>query len=367
MSFYRPSITGADFDFAYSIPLTDATFGTTAVGFNTFQPSTKLEEINNIVANWLSIVNLDNLPRVFSVFSYDTQGKLLMRREVEVPSFGRADIDGGHGIAGPNVVGFHKIVPLTLTSEYIAQITRFGGDAPAGFASSGFKFAVPLSSKLGQSDPIFMPISNKFDQANWIEVVNILDKEVGASINYYSQSGEILESIDAVIKPNSQLHFNASTALPVASSGFAVVVPFEPYSIVAQSMGYMKEPNTGSITSVYGSQARRALPCAQSGSYNLFLGMENWLLVANTTNVSVEATVLFSGPNSVAEKSIVLTPKGTTLIQIHDNPSLKTTPDSYGLISVYPKDSSVRLFSEVLRLRYKANGNPDFSVPVPVR
>jgi hypothetical protein len=166
MSYYRQSSDKTGFDFAYSIPLTDATFGTTAVSFNTFQPSTKLSEVNNLVANWLSIVNLDEVPRTFSVFTYNTTGTLIMRREIEVPSFGRGDIDGGHGVAGPNVVGYHKIIPVTATSEYIAQITRYGGDSPAGHAYSKFKFAVPLSSKLGQSDPIYVPISNKFGQAN---------------------------------------------------------------------------------------------------------------------------------------------------------------------------------------------------------
>ncbi len=367
MSYYRPSTDGAGYDFAYSIPLTDATFGTTAVGFNTFQPSMKPNEVNNQVANWLSIVNLDSAARVFTIMSYNTAGTLIMRREIEVPSFGRADVDGGHGIAGPNVVGYHKVIPKNVSSEYIAQLTRFGGDAPAGFAPSKFKFAVPLSSKLGQSDPIYIPISRKFGETNWIEVVNILDKEVGASINYYAKSGALLESVDARIAPNAQLHFNATEALSAGDIGYATVVPFEPFSIIATSMGYLREAATGSVTSIYGSQARRAMPCAQSGSYNLYLGMENWLLVANSTNNTVEAKVVFSGPNTVAEKVLLLSPRSSSYIQIHGNAELKTAPDTYGLIAVYPKDPTVRLFSEVIRVKYRANGNPDFSMPVPVR
>ena len=367
MSFYRPSSDRTGFDFAFSIPLMEATFGTTAVSFNTFQPSNKPEEFKNQVANWLSIVNLDSVPRNFTVFTYNNVGTLIMRREIEVPSFGRADVDGGHGLVGPNVVGFHKIVPAVVTAEYIAQLSRFGGDSPAGFAPSKFKFAVPLSSKLGQSDPIYMPISNKFGESNWIEVVNILDKEVGASVNYYSKSGQLLESVDARIAPNAQIHFNASAALPTGDNGYAVVVPFEPFSIVAQSMGYLRESATGSVTAVYGSQGRRVVPCAQSGSYNLFLNMQNWLVVANPTNSTVEATVLFAGPTSSAEKAIVLAPRALVTIPIHGNAELKTQPDTYGLVTVYPKDPSLRLYSEVLRLRYRANGNPDFAVPVPVR
>ncbi len=367
MSFYRPTAGLSSFDYAYSIPLSDASFGTTAISFNTFQPSQKPSEVNNLVANWLSIVNLDPSAQKYNVFSYDMTGKLVLRREIEVPSFGRADVDGGHDLAGPNVVGYHKIVPFNVTAEYIAQITRFGGDAPAGFASSSYKFAFPLLSKLGASDPIFVPVSNKFGESNWVEVVNILDKEVQATINYYSTDGKLLESADALIPANAQLHFNATAELPTGATGYASIVPGTPYSITAQSIGYLRETSSGSVTSVYASQARRAVPCVQSGAYNLYLDMQNWLLVANTTNDTLKATVKITGPSLSSNKVITLAPRASVYLPIHANTELGTKPDTYGLIAVYPEDSAVRLFSEVMRLRYKSDGSPDFSMPVPVR
>jgi hypothetical protein len=367
MSFYRPTTGLTSYDYAYSIPLADANFGTTAISFNTFQPSQKPSELNNLVANWLSIVNLDSATQKYSVFTYDMSGKLILRRELEIPSFGRADVDGGHGLAGPNVVGYHKVIPYNVTAEYIAQITRFGGNAAAGFAPSAYKFAFPLSAKLGASDPIYVPISNKFGESNWIEVVNILDQTVQAAINYYSIDGRLLESADAYIPGNAQIHFNASAQLASGETGYAVVVPSTPYSIVAQSMGYLREQATGSVTSVYGSQARRAVPCVQSGAYNLYLNMQNWLLVANTTNDTIKAVVKFTGPNLASQKSLTLAPRASVYLPIHGNTEIGAKADTYGLIAVYPEDSSLRLFSEVMRLKYKADGSPDFSMPVPVR
>lgn len=367
MSFYRPTTGASSYDYAYSIPLADANFGTTAVSFNTFQPSQMASEANNLVANWLSIVNLDASAQRYTVFSYDMVGKLILRRELEIPSFGRADVDGGHDLAGPNVVGYHKVVPFNVTAEYIAQITRFGGNAPAGFAPSAYKFAFPLSAKLGASDPIFVPVSSKFGESNWIEVVNILDREVKASINYYSTDGRLLESVDANIAANAQMHFNASAQLPAGATGYASVVPVTPYSIVAQSMGYLRNTTSGSVTSVYGSQARRAVPCVQSGAYNLYLDMQNWLLVANPTNSSINAVVKFTGPSLASVKALTLAAKSSVYIPLHGNTEIGTKPNTYGLIAVYPEDPSQRLFSEVMRLKYKADGSPDFSMPVPVR
>jgi hypothetical protein len=132
-------------------------------------------------------------------------------------------------------------------------------------------------------------------------------------------------------------------------------------------MGYLREQATGSVTSVYGSQARRAVPCVQSGAYNLYLNMQNWLLVANTTNDTIKAVVKFTGPNLASQKSLTLAPRASVYLPIHGNTEIGAKADTYGLIAVYPEDSSLRLFSEVMRLKYKADGSPDFSMPVPVR
>jgi len=290
-----------------------------------------------------------------------------MRREVNVLPFGRADIDGGHSLAGPDTVGYHKVIPSDITAEYIALVTRFGGDAPLGFAPSEFKFAFPLSARLGQSDPIFLSISRKFNETNWIEVVNILDSSVMATINYYAADGRILESVDAMIPANAQMHFNASERLPENGTGFAMIIPRVQRSIIAQSMGYLREVSSGSVTSVYGAQARRAVPCVQSGSYNLFLGMENWLLLGNPTNETVETLLKLTGPGMDQEKTILLPPKSSQFLPIHDGTQYGTSSDTYGLLAIYPKDPSVRLFAQVLRLRFRADNSTDFSAPLPVR
>lgn len=367
MMYYRPSQDGLGYDFAYGMPLEDPRFGITAVGFNTYQPSMNPSERNNVVANWLSIVNLSSSEKSYTINSYNFGGELIMRRFIRVPGFGRLDVDGGHDIAGPDTVGYHKVIPDDVSSEYISMVTRFGGNAPQGFAPSEFKFAFPLSASLGQSDPIFLPISRKFDENNWIEVVNILDTSVSAIINYYSDNGSVLESLNAIIPANAQMHFNASASLKVGGSGFAMIVPQTPRSIIAQSMGYLREEVSGSVTSVYGAQARRAIPCVQSGSYNLFLGMENWLLVGNPTNEFVSAKLRLSGPGNITEKTLILSPKSSKLLPIHNSIEFSTRKDTYGLLALYPDEPSIRLFSQMMRVRFKDPKTPDFSVPLPVR
>lgn len=177
----------------------------------------------------------------------------------------------------------------------------------------------------------------------------------------------MLESLDASLNPHAQIHFNASNYLGNLESGYVAIVPREPYSIIAQSMGYLREPTSGGITAVYGSQARRALPCVPSGSYNLFLGMQNYLLVGNTTNETVEAIIQLTGPNLMTEKSITLAPRASVSLPIHDPAQFGARANTYGLIAVRGRNTSTRLFAEVMRVRYRTNGAPDFAAPTPVR
>lgn len=367
MMYYRAAPEGGGFDFVFGFPFTDASFGTTAVSFNTFQPSMKPDEMNNVVANWLAIVNLDSRPQVFTIDTYNQVGYLILRRVIEVPAFGRFDIDGGHGIAGPSVVGVHIIRPQNITAEYIAQLSRFGGDTPAGYAPSKYRFALPLVAKLGQSDPIYAPISNKFGEMNWLEVVNILDRPAAVAVNLFSHSGQLIESIDATLEPHAQVHLDAASYLPPDDTGYAEIIPREPYSVIAQSMGYLRERTSGSVRSIYGAQARRALPCYVSGSYNLFLNMQNWLTLANPSNESITATLLLTGPNINSEKTYQLGPRASVHLPLHDPAAFGLRADTYGQIIVKGNATNTRLFAEVMRLRYRNDGLPDFATIIPVR
>ncbi|MCB0324954.1 MAG: hypothetical protein KDD69_15330 [Bdellovibrionales bacterium] len=367
MTYYRQAGSGSGYDFVYAVPLEEARYGTTAVSFNTFQPSHKPDERENLVANWLTIINLDQSPQSFIIWTYNQTGELLLRREIEVPAFGRADIDGGHDLAGPSVVGMHKIVPLNISVRYLAQLTRFGGDVPAGFFPSQYRFAFPLVAKHGSSESVYAPISNRLQEFNWLEVVNITDQEVRVGISLHSASGTLLESIDATLAPNSQTHIDAAALLPPGEVGYAMVKPEAPKSIIAQSMVYFRDLASGSVTSLYGSQARPLSSCAQSGSFNLFLGMENWLTVANASLEPLDVVVSLSGATVSSNTPYTIPAQGALSLPLHDGGVFGTTPNTYGLVTIRGGKPGIGFFGEVLRLGKDAEGRVDFSAPTAVR
>lgn len=68
VSYYRPSTqsenafsgtSGERFDFVFSTPLTQGLSGTSSVVFNTHQPSLHPADQENLVANWLTLVNIN--------------------------------------------------------------------------------------------------------------------------------------------------------------------------------------------------------------------------------------------------------------------------------------------------------------------
>ena len=368
MMYYRTNAgTGpGGYDFVFGYPLADAMSGRTAVSFNTHQPSFKEDERENVVANWLNIVNLDSAPQEFRIETYNQQGEMIMRRVVEVPAFGRVDMDGGHDLAGPSVVGTHIIIPENIRAKYIAQLTRFGGNAPAGFAPSEYKFAFPLVASYPMSDSIFTSISNTYGEFNWLEIVNTRGEAVHVAINMLNEDGQLLESVDAVLPPYAQQHFDAASFLAPGQTGYAEVIPSTPRSVVAQSMVYFRDPQNGSITAMYGSQARRPGKCAQTGSYNLFLDMENYIPVVNTSHDPVNVTLVLNGPEHTAERVITLAPRSFERLALHDPELLNTSPNTYGQVKIYGNDQ-VHIFSQILRLRFRDDGLIDFAVPTPVR
>lgn len=367
MTYYRQSSDLSGYDFVFALPLEEASYGTTAVSFNTFQPSMKAEERENMVANWLAIINLSNTPEAFIVWTYDQNGRLLMRREIDVPAFGRADVDGGHDLAGPAVVGMHKIVPKDISVRYIAQLTRFGGNSPAGYAPSQYKFAFPLTAKHGSTEAVYAPISSRLNEFNWLEVVNIKDQEIRVGISLYSSQGRLLDSLDAVLPPNSQHHIDAASFLASGEVGYALVKPNIPKSIIAQSMFYFRDLGTGSVTSLYGSQARPLSGCSQTGSYNLFLGMENWLTVSNSSDTIEEVSVALSGGSVNSLNTFSIPARGAITLPLHDLTTFEAPTNSYGLVRVKGSSSNAEIFSEILRLSKTSNGEVDFSVPISVR
>ena len=360
--FYKPTDkSSSEYDFAFGVPFLDPLRGESAVGYNTFQPSANPVDVNFLVANWLTIVNLSATPQEYQVVKYSQVGEVLEERVVLVAPLGRVDLDGGHELPGPSRVGLIRVVPVESTAPYLSFLMRYGlGN------DGGFEFAFPLLSRAGTGRTIHAPIATTLLAQNWVEVINTTDENVDATISFFSSQGELLKGETYRLGAFSQRHFNANEVLGESTTGYVSVQGDKKESLLTQSMFYFRGP-AGDIDAMYGSQAREALPNPLIGSYNLFLDMDAELTIINpgAGEVRGEVAITRLGESGIAT-DILIAPGSTLQLDLHDKESFDLSRDTYGVVAL--PSMGEPLIAEMVRRRFSDKGGRiDFAAPTPVR
>ncbi|MCB0324663.1 MAG: hypothetical protein KDD69_13870 [Bdellovibrionales bacterium] len=360
MSFYRAAADGVATEFAFSVALRNPQYGKTAVAFNTYQPSKAVLDQQHSVLNWLTLVNLHHTTELFKIISYDVSGRVIRSVVQAIAPGGRVDIDGGHQFAGPSVVGLHQILPINPDVPYLAQLIRYGA------GEDGYRFAFPLVARAGTGRPVVIPIGTHNGQDTWIELVNVLHRPVRVEAVFLSDDGTLLEQQSVILKAHEQRHFDAASLLRAAGiqGGYVSLSSDRPEALIAQGMNYYRGRDER-ISAMYGSQAMEPLSVELAGSYNLFLGMENWLTVLNTASVPTTATVLVRRHSSISEITVKLPANGAARIPIFATAALNAAPGTYGLLTVRAELPG-SLAAELLRLR-DSSQQVDLAMPTAVR
>ena len=361
VSVYKVSKSGQSFDFAYASPLLESTTGESFLSFNTMQPSPNSTDSSLLVYNWLSITNPDTVAsHAFTIVRYDELGNELVRRRVTVEPFGRFDIEGGHEVPGKLRIGLNRIIPDDSTAPYFANIVRYGSDKGI---TRDFQFAYPIYARRGGDAIQYSPVSNGGNAQNWVEVVNASSSTTLVNLQVYDTNGNASGAASEVyIAPYSQYHFNASQKLDSGASGILKVTSSSSDSILINSLFYFFTP-ARSIAAMYGIKTLESSSGYASGSYNLFLGMGNFLKIANPTSVSRDITLrVYRSTSLLAENSYTIAPLATLELPMHEASRFNTESNTYGLLEVVGEGVS----SHVLRIRPDGS-SVNFIFPTQVR
>ena len=340
LSNYKPA--GSEYDFAYSVDLRAPLTGTSTYPYNTYKPGTNITTVNN----WLTVVNLDSSAKSFSIESINgfTNEVRLTRTLDNLDSFRRSDLDGGHGVFGADTVGTHRVIPSDNSTPYLALLIRYGETSTSGT----FAFAFPITAGSLSGAGGVVPISSQFGETNWVEFSS------AGNYTAYGPDGSEIGS-----QSNFSSHLQASSLL---SSGERGVLVSNSSSVL--SMFYLKD-SQGNVTGVHGVPGRLATNgSTYNGSYNLFLGMNNWLTISNPTSSTIQTSVYRVGSDSSGSKSLSLPAFSTEVIAVHSDSDLSASADTYGLIRVQPA-SAAPLIVDLLRHR-EVNNEPDFAFPTEV-
>ncbi len=366
-TYYRIAPAGG-FEFAFSIPFQKVLFGTTYAAFNTYQPSSDPQHAFDQVANWLSVVNLESVASIFRLHSYGSTGDVIATRTIVVPAKGRVDLDGGHGFAGPNVVGVHEIIPVDPESAYLAQVVRYGGNAPAGFQPTSYRFAFPLLARAGSGRPLQTFVSTRHGADNWVELANTTRRTVVLDVVVTDPSGSLVVQNSLELPAHSQYHMDAALVLREAGveDGSITVSSNRISSLLANSMSYFRSPE-GSVTAIFGSQASESFGETLTGSFNLFLEAKNYLKIANKSAAEEVVTLTLGLTGSTREFSFTIPANGMKVLDLHDTAEYGAASDTYGFASVSSQTKSA-LAAELLRVRnVPQTETVDFAFPTAVR
>lgn len=363
--YYRPAVAGTfdNFQFAFGVQLADASSNTSFVNFNTNQPSTYALDYSNLVANWLTIVNVSASPKNFTVRKYDQSGGILSESSMSISSYGRVDIDGGHVNPGPAYVGLLEIIPDSGT-EYVAQLMRYGYAR-----ENGFDFAFPLDASSGFSSASALPLSTTGNAQNWLEVTNASNSTSSFGIKFYSQSSQLLDEKNISLGAHSQMHFNINEILGSGAIGQAVITPESRKKGIASSMHYFRNSQTGSILSMYGSRARSPFSDSKLGSYNLYLNMSNYLKLSNTGDTSTQYNLsVRSFGVELARETVGLAAHASVDIPLHDATRFSTSANTYGVVNIEPQGSATSYIGEIFRIKSSSStGELEFVAPTDLR
>ncbi|MDD2943769.1 MAG: carboxypeptidase regulatory-like domain-containing protein, partial [bacterium] len=370
VSLYYPDTSGApdaQYGFAYSEALRNLLHGQSAVMYNTYHPGANTYDSKNTVYNWLTIANLDDTSsRKFTVKRYDMNGTYVRSERVSVPPLGRIDVDGGHVNPGPDSVGTNIIAPDSPNAPYLANLVRYA----EGSNFDAFDYAMTLPAEGGFPRAAHLPISVELAATNYLEVANILDKNVNITLTYTDSDGYNVGKHTIKFPPLTQRHFPTAGMLLDTQSGFVKLESDIPGSILAQSVFYHHDMDNRSIQTAYASPAREIFGEKLYTTYNTFLNMKNYLRLMNIA--SEESLITYSFPdgasraNSAATGDEIRMPKNSSVILNLASPLRDRSIDSYGLVSI---DTNLpgSIAAELIRYRVLENRKIEFAIDSQAR
>ena len=348
--------------FVHSMPFGPTIQGASYTIFNTIDPSEQEHE----VVHWLSIVNADSAnAQSFTIERYSEDGAVLAQSSVTIEPNGRRDIEAGHELPGKGRAGINKILPANSTAPYFAALIRYGTARDA----SGLQY-VAANSQLAWSagsTVVYGGISKGVPSQNWLELVNIKNSTVQATVDYYNQAGAVVARDTVSLPPLGQRHVSATQHLALGEVGHVRVVSSVADALIGQSVVYFLNGHPEEGVPAVAGKLRQTFGPSAAGSYNLFLGAYNWLKLTNLGSAATSYTLkLYTPDGNEHVHSGSLSGYAETDLDLH-NPAIypELTPDTYGLISIETGNQGT-LMSELLRTDVDAHGDVSWVLSTPL-
>lgn len=359
-----------EIEFAKFSPFIESVSGTKYMTYVTYQPSLNPADVANQVTVWAEVANPDaSSAKSFTANIYDTSGSLASSETFLVPAMGRFDVQAGHVTPGASNQGLVEIVPLDSNTPFVAQLSRYGGNSPAGINPSSFSFATSSVGNNGYTSEIVAPVSSGGGAQNWVVVTNTASVGTSVLVEFLDYNANIVQSDTVNLTAKSQATFAAHVLFPGGSSGLVRITPQGSEAIIADSTFYFYKPN-GSVSAAYVTHAEPNYSGTRYGAYNAFLGQQNWLKLYNDSSSVQTVTIRLNRLGitfpalAIGSSTLTLQPNTGLDVELRETLGFAILPDSYGTVVI--DSSSDGVFAQILRLRL-LNGYIDLAEGTTVR
>ena len=365
-AFYRTKTNSTEIDFSINRPIENGMLGNSYVFFNTLQPSLNIQDKDNIVPNWIQVINLDQTSsKSFILKKYSLSGSLLEQGTFSIPAKGRRDISGGHHLAQQQV-GLIEIIPVDSQSPYIAQLFHYSYNSIAGVNPQSFSFALGEAARKGLYTEQILPISNGAGAQNWVAIANTSNSAETVSIKVKPNSGTIINNQLVSIPAHGQYHFLASSMLSNGESG---IVSFEGQTnkkLIGNSRSYYYD-NQNRVTAANLTENKLALGSTLTTSFNTFINQQNWLRLFNsgTTSSTIQIEAFNSSGSLIATRNFNLAASSGQDLELTTSLGIPLNNNTYGIIKLHTNSSS-KVSGDLLRFIFRDN-KVDFAKPIPLQ
>jgi len=370
MTFYKypssPSATDNP-SFVFMAPFLPAISGSQFVGINTFQPSLRPGESNNLVTNWIQLSNASK-DKVLSgnlLFYLSGSSEPVCVRSVTLFPSQRFDTPAHTSVPsdrqescsqlGAYKIGFVEWRPLHESRNISATVRNVRYIYDNQYALPSFVTAFQLPAEVGNGEAIFAPIDTR--EATFVlEVFNVLDEFQTVKIEVFNQNGQFVADLSSGFTSRQSLHFVLDNILP-NSLGVVRVKGSRTEGVLATGMQYGRKPDA-SISWMYGILAGQAFGESLSGGFNTFLNQDCKILLINTheETQNVKINLLDSTGSILRTQDETLTSKAVQEFSCHSGQD-----NQYGSVKVSSKNNSI--LGTIIRKGF----NNSYRFPTPLR
>jgi Leucine-rich repeat (LRR) protein len=366
MVYYKPDPGVANgYEFAFAMPFSNGIAGKQFVTFNTYQPSLNWQDVDNGVANWIQLTNLEDSEQRGTLKFYDMAGSTIGSQTVKLAPGGRTDFSGHQ--FGPSLVGHIEWAPNSDTASFRLRNVRYFY-ASKGMAGNKFTSAFQLEGARGNGNILNVPLDTR-DGSSIIEISNVTDKKVITNVKIYTAAGNLLFNTNVSLNAHASHHLIADSILSQAQ-GIALIDADTPSGIIATVMQYGRD-SYARLKYLYGIQAiepygslHNAWSATIKGSFNTYLKQGCNLLITNPTELPKSPVVWYSSKNGYSGyKEVTIPAHGMLDVDICS----EAPDDIYGIVGINLENGSTRYEKDLTATLVRKGENDQYRFPTPVR